>query len=65
MTAGAGHEIVPQRGTAYSVGPSFAGNRADLRNALHYPVEAVCLCGQRIVCDRLVLGGWRHEERKS
>jgi hypothetical protein len=59
-----GHEIVPQRRTAYSIGPRYAGNPADLRNALHYPVEAVCRCGKRIVCDRMILGEWRHEERE-
>jgi hypothetical protein len=58
-----GHEIVPQPGTSYSIGPSRAGNPADLRNALHYPVEAVCLCGTRITCARLVRGEWRHDPR--
>ena len=59
-----GHEIVPAPGSAYSVGPSRAGNPADLRNALHYPVEAVCgACGRRVVCDDWLLGKWRHEDR--
>lgn len=61
----AAHEVVPQPGTVYSVGPANAACPASLLNALHYPVEAVCMaCGKRIVCDRMVLGRWRHEERR-
>lgn len=64
---GASHEIMPVADSAYVIGPEFAGRPADLRNALHYPVEAVCRCGRRIVCGRMLLigpeGEWRHEDR--
>lgn len=56
------HEIVPHKGTVYSVGPRNACMPAFLGNPLHYPVEAVCLCGKRIVRDT-ERGAWRHEER--
>lgn len=59
-----GHEIVPKPGTVYSIGPSRAGREADLRNSLHYPVEALCAeCGERVTCDGYLLGRWRHEPR--
>ena len=69
MALTAGHAITPVAESAYIVGPRNAGRRANLRNALDYPVEAVCLeCGGRIVCDRMLIGPeaeWRHEERPS
>jgi len=61
------HEIVPVVGSAYTIGPEWAGRVADLRDARHYPVEAVCAtCTRRVVCLRLLSGPdgeWRHEER--
>lgn len=58
-----GHEVIPRRGTARSTAGPNAGQRADLRNALHFPVEAVCAgCGKRIGCDRWLHGKWAHRE---
>ena len=66
VPSGRPHEIVPQPGTVYSVGPRNAGNPASLGNPLHHPVEAVCWCGLRIVRDAAAGAGsaWRHEERE-
>lgn len=60
------HEAAPEPDTIYSVGPYNGTNRANLRNALHYPVEAMCLtCHKRIVCDRMVACDWKHEARMT
>lgn len=56
--------IAPVPGSAYFVGPDWAGRPADLGNDLHYPVEALCRrCGRRIVRDA-ARGAWGHEDRE-
>jgi hypothetical protein len=52
------HEIVPEPGTVRSV---RSGEPADLKNPLHYPIEAICIaCGQPVRTERWLLAGWRH-----
>lgn len=59
-----GHRIEPIPDSWYSVGPANAGNRANLRNALHYPVEAMCrTCRRRIVAAQFLACDWVHEDR--
>ena len=59
MTAfNTGHEIIPEPGTARRVRD---GQPADLKNPLHYPIEAICMaCGQPIRIERFYLAEWRH-----
>lgn len=66
--AGAGHEALPQRGTAYSTAGSNTGLPADLTFFWHYPVEALCTCGEMIRCEQFLSigdqGEWVHTGRK-
>jgi hypothetical protein len=67
---GEDHETVPQPGSAYSMGGANTGLPADLRWSAHYPVEAICLCGEMIRCERDLRlspgdpGDWVHLGRK-
>lgn len=51
------HEHAPIPGTIYSAGPSRAGLPADLRYRNHYPVEAVCSCGEPIILKQYLAVG--------
>lgn len=62
------HEALPEPGTAYTVAGRRTGLPADIRNTLHYPVEATCSgCGQVIRCERMLSIGpgaeWAHTGR--
>lgn len=61
---GQDHEMVPQRGTAYSVRTSLP---ARLTRQGDYPVEAFCACGRLIRCEYYMPigagGEWRHLDR--
>jgi hypothetical protein len=53
-----GHGITPKPGTVRSV---RSGEPADLKDPLHYPIEAICIaCGQPIRTERWLLAEWRH-----
>jgi hypothetical protein len=54
------HEIVPEPGTIRSADGINKGHTAVTANSDHYPVEALCHCGQVIRKDRLLLAGWYH-----
>jgi hypothetical protein len=55
-----GHDITPKPG---SVRSARSGEPADLKNPLHYPIEAVCIvCGQPVRNERYYLAEWRHIE---
>jgi hypothetical protein len=58
------HEILPMRGTAYSMAGVNTGLPATLTRSWDYPVEAICAgCGQMIRCERLVRCDWEHQGR--
>lgn len=54
-TASHAHEAAPESGTERS----FLGMAADMANEFHYPVEAQCGCGEKVI---LVEPGatWQH-----
>jgi hypothetical protein len=53
-----GHDITPKPGSVRSV---RTGEPADLKNPLHYPVEALCLvCDKKVRNERFYLSEWRH-----
>lgn len=59
-----GHRIEPIMDSWYSVGPYNGNNKANLRNQLHYPVEALCrTCKRRIVAAQFLACDWVHEDR--
>lgn len=58
------HEPLP--GSAYTVGAVPNCNLpADLSKPGHYPVEAVCRCGEVIRCERVEQSGWSHTGRRA
>lgn len=62
------HEALPRPGTAYTMRGPNTGLPADLRNLYHYPVEAVCSCGEMIRCEYMLPLGpgadWKHLGRR-
>ena len=53
-----GHDITPKPGTVRSV---RSGEPGDLKNPLHYPIEAICLvCDQHVRNERWLLSEWYH-----
>jgi hypothetical protein len=60
-----GHDITPRPGTVRRV---CSGEPADLKNPLHYPIEAICMvCDQPVRNERWLLSEWYHlsEEPES
>lgn len=65
MTTETAHEVLPRRGTAYSMAGKNTGLPANLLDPLHYPAEAICAgCGQMIRCEHsLSPARWVHQNR--
>ena len=64
MTQNLRHATRVIEGSAYRAGPgNCTGSPADLRNAWHYPVEAVCGACSQVLHRASVDGAWEHTGR--
>jgi hypothetical protein len=59
------HEVTPVEGSPVRTKPGFRAAPADLRDASHYPVEAICQHCRGIVRSEHYRAGWTHTGRRA